>query len=107
MILPPHFLFFLPQMYYFVETLPVSAIVSSRHQNWPTQPIHAGLSKLIRRSTDPSLLLIPTLIAFSGSGSVFSILLHDLTWAAANIHVLFLSFAGYLSICDTQPAPVN
>ena len=96
-------------MYYFVETLAVSAIVSSYtappklaivHVR-PTQPTHASFSKLITRSTDPSLLLIPTLIAFSGSGVVFSILLHDLVWAA--VCLLFLFFAGiYLSVIRNQ-----
>ena len=91
-------------MYYFVETLrsPLLSAHTPRHQNWRTQPTHASFSKLIRRSTDPSSLLIPTLIA-SGFGLVFSILLHDLVWA---VSLTVFVLRRYLSICDTQPAPV-
>ena len=104
MILPPIVCFLLPQIYYFVETLPVSAIVSSfrLHQSRPTQPALVSVSKLITRSTDPSLVLILTLIAFSGSGVVFSIFLHD--WSALQCLLIVFVLRSYLSICDTQPA---
>ena len=95
--------FSLPQMYYFVETLAASAIVSlytapPKLRNCACLEADAAHSRRLihtHQAIHRSLIVVnPNIDPFSGSGLVFSILLHYLVWAAAIFRFLFLFFAG-------------
>ena len=81
----PHHCFLLSQIYYFVETLSVSTTVSS-YTAPPKLADAAHSRKLLQthRAIYRSLIVVnPNIDPFSGSGAVFSILLHDLIRAVS------------------------